>query len=127
MEAKRNSQFVTLETLDVRVTALEEGMHAVRKDMADAVREIQSNTALTEQIQGTVEELTEEHRSLKRDFAGLKSDVAAVKMDTADIVAATKWLSTSKRIFVAGCVAAGAFCTAAIGTLKLAHMLGLFQ
>lgn len=133
-EARRKSEYVTVGTLDVRVTALEEGLHGVRKDVADASREIQSNTALTEQIQGAVEELKESHSdlrgdlaSVKADVAAVKSDVAAVKNDTADIVGATKWISTLKRLAIAACVAATAFCTAALSILKLVQMLGWFS
>jgi hypothetical protein len=96
-EARRRSEYVTVETLDVRVTALEEGLHGVRKDMADVTREIQSNTALTEQIQGSVE----------------------------TIVDAVKWLSTTKRLLLV--VFAGVTCTsgAIVAAVSALHALGI--
>lgn len=96
-EPRRRSEFVTVETLDVRVTALEEGMHAVRRDMADAVREIQSNTRLTEEIQGSVE----------------------------TIVDAVKWLSTTKRLLVVVFAGVTGTCGAIIAAFHAMRVLGV--
>jgi len=62
---RRRFDVLSLETLDVRVSALEEGL-------GEAVREIQANTRLTEEIHG----------------------------DTKDIIEAVKWMSTTKRLAI---------------------------
>jgi hypothetical protein len=49
---RRVSDVVTLETLDTRVTALEEGYENVRLVLSTTVSELQSNTRLTEDVHG---------------------------------------------------------------------------
>jgi hypothetical protein len=56
---------VSLESLDTRVTALEGLVETVRLDMANAVREIQANTALTEDIHGNTADIVEVMQDVK--------------------------------------------------------------
>lgn len=74
----------SLETLNTRVSALEERMDVFDFEQRQIKAELQSNTALTEEIHG----------------------------DTKELVAATKWLSTTKylmlTVFIAVSGASGA-------------------
>ncbi len=62
---RRHFDVVSLETLDQRVAALEEGMEAFRHDLGEAVREIQANTALTEDIHGDTADIVEVMSDIK--------------------------------------------------------------
>lgn len=65
---RRRSDYPTLETLDLRVTALEDGMENIRLQMTDAAKEIKANTRLTEDIHGKAEEMYEIFDATRNGF-----------------------------------------------------------
>lgn len=62
---RRAADYVSLETLDLRVTALEAGMESIRHDLTQTVSEIQANTRLTEEVHGNTAELIQAMGDLK--------------------------------------------------------------
>lgn len=70
---------VTLETLDTRVSALEEGYHDLRRQITDTANEVRANTRLTEEIHGEVGTLQESMTAVHGAMFGLGGDDIGVK------------------------------------------------
>lgn len=70
---------LTLETLDTRVSALEEGYHDLRRQITDAANEVRANTRLTEEIHGEVGTLQDSMSAVHGAMFGLGGDDAGVK------------------------------------------------
>lgn len=62
---RRKHDEVSLETLDLRVMALEDGFEQMRDDIGGARREILANTRLVEEIHGNTADIVEVMSDLK--------------------------------------------------------------
>jgi hypothetical protein len=91
-------------SLSIRVSSLERRVEVVESDLKDNTRELQTNTALTRQVHTMAE---------------------AVKQDTADIVSATKWLSTTKKLALVAVGAVSVTCGAIVAAVHALKALGL--
>lgn len=94
-----------IRALDLRVRGLEGRMEVVEEKMEAANRELRANTVLTQQV----------HEATERIEAGVSG-----------IVAATQWLSTTKRLVIfalAGVTGASGAIVAAAAALKALGVL----
>lgn len=69
---RRVSDVVTLETLDTRVAALEDGYEMIRHTLANTVNELRAATALVEDVHGAV---FDEERGLARSMGKVREAV----------------------------------------------------
>jgi hypothetical protein len=101
---RRNSD-PNVAALSVRVTGLERRMQSVEMQQAANNRELAANTALTKQVHSAVE---------------------LISQNTADIIEATKWLSTSKKIAVGGSAVVGAIAGAIAAVAAVGKAMGFW-
>lgn len=92
-----------ISALAVRVAGLERRMEAVEFDVKSVGRDLAANTALTKQVHENME---------------------AVKADTSDIVAATRWLSTTKRLLAVVIGGVAGTCGAIVAAIQLLKAIG---
>lgn len=95
----RRSSDVNVAALSVRVAGLEGRMETVEREMKVNSRELAANTMLTRQVHAMAER---------------------VEKNTEDIVAAVKWISTTKRVGLALVAGFGAIA----GTVVAVHAAG---
>lgn len=87
---RRKHDVVSLETLDLRVAALEDGMEEMRLQVSSAVSEIQASTALVEEIHGDTKGLVEFAAKADALWEMAKQRVKQFKSGSASL---GKWLT----------------------------------
>lgn len=92
-----------ISALAVRVTGLERRMESVEFDVKSVGRDLAANTELTKQIHSGIE---------------------TVRSDTADIVAATKWLTTTRRLLAVVIAGVAGTCGAIVAAIQLLKAIG---
>lgn len=78
-------------------------METVEFDLKTNTRELQANTVLTRQVHTMAEK---------------------VQQDTSEIVAATKWISTTRKVALAVGIGVSTACGAILGAAKIAREFG---
>lgn len=89
-QKRRRADVVSLETLDLRVAAIEEWREAFVHDFQRYTTELQSNTALTEEIHGDTKGLVVFATEVERLWTVAKARIAAFKRGS---YATGKWLT----------------------------------
>ena len=102
--AERRGTDPYISALATRVTGLERRIEAVESDVKTVGKDLAANTEITKQV----------HASLE-----------AVRADTADIVAATKWLTTTRRLLALVIGGVAGTCGAIVAAIQLLKAMGV--